>query len=50
MKENARTTNEPRRPRTVPTVSTVLPSGALVEMVYDPAERRTGFVVWDGQA
>lgn len=50
MNENARTTNEPRRPRTLPTVSTVLPSGALVEMTYDPAERRTAFVVWDGHA
>lgn len=50
MKENARTTNESQRVRTFPTVSATLPSGALVEMVYDPAERRSAFVVWDGHA
>jgi hypothetical protein len=32
--------------RRVPTVSAVLPDGALVEMVYDPAARETALVVW----
>jgi hypothetical protein len=50
MTESPRTPNDGRRPRTVPTVSAVLPSGALVEMVYDPAERRSAFAIWDGQA
>lgn len=41
------TPNETPRLRTIPTVSAVLPSGALVEMVCDLAERRSGFVVWE---
>jgi hypothetical protein len=50
MKENAGTANERQRSRSIPTVSAVLPSGALVEMVYDPAERRSAFAVWQDGA
>ena len=50
MKETARTTNDDERSRSLPTVSAVLPSGALVEMVYDPAAPRSGFVVWQDGA
>lgn len=49
MNPNPRTTPDARAPRRVaPTVSAVLPSGALVEMLYRPDERRTGFAVWEG--
>src|SRR2546428_13768336 len=34
-----------RETRRIPTVSAVLPDGALLEMVYDPARRETAFVV-----
>ena len=40
--QSARRTEE----RGVPTVSALLDEGALVELVYDPAERRTRFAVW----
>jgi hypothetical protein len=50
MKEIARTTNDERRSRSIPTVSAVLPSGALVEMIYDPTASRSGFVVWESGA
>ena len=50
MKENAGPTNEREGSRSIPTVSAVLPSGALVEMLYDPAERRSAFVVWQDGA
>ena len=45
MEETRQPSNEGRS-RATPTVSAVLPNGALVEMVYDLAERRSGFVVW----
>jgi hypothetical protein len=35
-----------RKPRATPTVSTVLESGAMVEMVYRPEERQTAYVVF----
>jgi hypothetical protein len=38
-----------RRQRSIPTVSAVLPSGGLVEMVYRPAERESAFVVWEDE-
>jgi hypothetical protein len=47
MKETTRTTNDERRSRSIPTVSAVLPSGALIEMIYDPTASRSGFVVWE---
>ena len=37
-------TTEPEA-RRVPTVSAVLPDGALLEMVYDPERRETALVV-----
>lgn len=42
--------NENNKPRAVPTVSTVLPDGRIVEMVYDPDARRTAFAVWQNGA
>ena len=47
MEENHGTPSETRRNRTIPTVSTVLPNGTLVEMVCNLAERRSAFVVWE---
>lgn len=35
------------RRRAVPTVSAVLPTGGLVEMVYRSRERESGFIVWE---
>lgn len=35
---------EEKKPAVIPTASTVLPTGELVEMVYDPEARRTQFV------
>jgi hypothetical protein len=40
----------PEKIVTIPTASAVLPSGELVEMIYDPAERKTRFVVGTGEA
>jgi hypothetical protein len=37
---------EDRVSRPIPTVSAVLDSGGLLEMVYSPAEKRTGFVLY----
>src|SRR5229473_2988219 len=34
-------------PRAVPSVSGVLPGGALFEMVYRPGDARSAFVVWE---
>ena len=45
--------NEPRpdaRQERVPTASTVLEDGSLVELVYDPKARRTSLGVWRNQA
>src|SRR5262245_16687639 len=50
MEDNSRRTYEPRRYRESPAVSAVLPSGVLVEMIYDPIGARSGFVVWDRSA
>ena len=36
--------------QTIPTAAAVLQDGALVEMVYDPDERRTQFVVGNGDS
>src|SRR5512134_1879951 len=39
-----------QKPRMLPTVSAVLNDGAILEMVYQPAEQRSGFVLWrDGE-
>jgi len=37
---------KPDRKQGTPTVSAVLSDGQLVEMVFDPIERRTRFVLW----
>jgi len=39
-----------KSPRPVSTVSAALPGGGLVEMLYDPAARRTSFAVWHNDA
>src|SRR5947208_4089479 len=39
-----------KQQRPVPTVSAVFDDGAILEMVYHPAEKRTAFVLWrDGE-
>ena len=40
----------PDRNRGTPAVSAVLPDGHLVEMVFDPVEQRTRFVLWQDGA
>jgi hypothetical protein len=40
--------NAPQKKRIRPVVSATLPSGELLEMVYDPAAPATGFLVFDG--
>src|SRR5438105_4762562 len=45
---NKKGEGERREPRRVPTASAVLPDGALLEMTYDPSEKETAFVRWDG--
>ena len=40
----------PDRERGTPAVSAVLSEGRLVEMVFDPVERRTRFVLWQDGA
>ena len=39
-------TTEQRRGKTVPTISTVLPTGEIIETIYDPEKQTTRFVVW----
>lgn len=39
----------PKATRGLPTVSTVLPDGRIVEMLYDPKARRTAFAVWQNE-
>ena len=39
-----------KRQKLIPSVSVVLPDGALLEMVYDPSEKRSAFALWqDGK-
>lgn len=40
----------PKAARGLPTVSTVLPDGRIVEMLYDPAVPRTAFAVWENDS
>lgn len=40
------TGNEVKQPSGIPTISTVLSDGEIVEMVYLPDEKRTAFVLW----
>ncbi|HJP59865.1 MAG TPA: hypothetical protein VJ865_07690 [Gemmatimonadaceae bacterium] len=44
------TSEEAKKPVVIPTASAVLPSGELVEMVYDPIARKTQFVCGAGDA
>jgi len=39
-----------QKPTVTPTASAVLPNGELVEMVYDPVERKTRFVMGSAEA
>jgi hypothetical protein len=41
-----KTAQEVKKGQTIPTVSTILPDGALVEIVYRPHEAQTAFVLW----
>jgi hypothetical protein len=41
---------KPAQPRGTPTVSAALSEGRLVEMVFDPVEQRTQFVLWQDGA
>jgi hypothetical protein len=36
--------------RNIPTVSAVLRDGTILEMIYDPAKRQSGFVIWKDNA
>jgi hypothetical protein len=39
-----------KKPRMVPTVSAVFNDGSILEMVYQPIEKRSAFALWrDGQ-
>jgi hypothetical protein len=39
-----------KRLKGIPTVSAILPDNALAEMVFDPIEKRTAFVLWQGDS
>lgn len=41
---------ESQRRASIPTVSSCLPDGRLIELTYDPKERKTGLAVWHGDA
>src|SRR5437016_518473 len=45
-----RTPPEEKKTTTIVTASAVLPGGELVEMVYDPIDRKTQFVCGNGEA
>ncbi len=42
-----KTSPKKQKDNTRPTISAVLPSGALVELVYDSEEKQTAFAVWE---
>jgi len=42
--------DRPRREVPIPTVSAVLGDGRLLEMVHDPAARRSSFALWENEA
>jgi hypothetical protein len=35
-----------QQPQSIPTVSSALPDGTLIELAYDPHARQTSFVIW----
>jgi len=43
-------TTEQRRGKNVPTISTVLPTGEIIETIFDPDKQITRFVVWSDGA
>lgn len=47
MEKPREPTKDQGHERPIPTVSALLPSGALVEMLYRPAERRSAFAIWE---
>jgi hypothetical protein len=51
METNQTTTDQKAKPpKPTATVSSILPDGQLLEMVFDPDEKKTAFVIWqDGQ-
>src|SRR5947208_15178987 len=51
MEENLNNISESiKQQKPIPTVSAVFDDGAILEMVYHPAEKRTAFVLWkDGE-
>lgn len=51
MHDDDRTSeNEKRKPPASPTVSAAFDDGTLVDLLYDPTARTTGFAVWRGDA
>jgi hypothetical protein len=42
------TNAEAKQQKDIPTVSTCLADGTMIELVYDPEKRRTAFAVWRG--
>lgn len=51
MENSIKTTiQKAKRHKGIPTISAVLPDGAMVEMVYDPVRAQTAFAVWQGEA
>jgi cytochrome c-type biogenesis protein CcmH/NrfF len=49
METNLNKTNQKGKPpKPAALVSTVLPQGQLLEMIYDPTGKQTAFVIWQG--
>src|SRR6266850_144616 len=50
MEENPDNKEDAKQQRPVPTVSAVFDDGSILETVYQPAEKRTAFILWkDGE-
>jgi len=45
-KEIKKTIQEAKQHKATPAISAVLPNGGLIEMVYDPVQKQSAFVVW----
>ncbi len=50
MSETKREKEEIRKPDLIPTVSTILDDGSIIETVFRPEEKRTLFVRWHGES
>jgi hypothetical protein len=49
MEENSDNNNESiKQQRPAPTVSAIFDHGSILETVYQPADKKTAFVVWRG--